>query len=146
MIKEIYFGLDLGSKTCGLAVSDGLGMFAHPVTTLQFKPNDYETCIELLKPWVEKYQVKGFVLGFPKSLNNSISQRAQITLEFKELLEEVFHLTVELIDERFTTAASHKMLISMNKKRNQRKEIIDQAAAVEILQTYLDQLRFKNGK
>lgn len=145
-VKPILCGLDLGSKTCGIAVSDGLGMLAHPVTTLRFSHEDYEACLELLAPIVSQYQVAQFVLGFPKSLNNVISKRAQVSEMFKASLEKAFGLPVQLVDERFTTVFSTKNLISLNKKRKERKEIIDQAAAVAILQSYLDQLKFKNGE
>ena len=86
------------------------------------------------------------MLGFPKSLNNAISKRAEISEMFKVRLEQTFGLPVHLVDERFTTAFSTRNLISLNKKRKERKEIIDQAAAVAILQSYLDQLKFKNGE
>lgn len=134
-------GLDLGSVTCGVAVSDGLGMYAHPFKTLSFA-GDLMDLINPLREIIEKEKISNIALGDPKMMNNDIGERAQISRDFKEILEKEFSLPVILIDERLTSLAANKQLISQDVSRKKRKKVIDQLAAVHILQTYLDQARF----
>lgn len=134
-------GLDLGSVTCGVAVSDGLGMYAHPFKTLSFA-GDLMDLIIPLREIIEKEKISNIALGDPKMMNNDIGERAQISRDFKEILEKEFSLPVILIDERLTSLAANKQLISQDVSRKKRKKVIDQLAAVHILQTYLDQARF----
>lgn len=134
-------GLDLGSKTCGVAISDGLGMYAHPLTTLKFDGN-LDELIAPLTEIIKKEKIKAIALGDPKMMNNDIGERAQISREFKSILEEQFGLEVYLIDERLTSMAANKQLISQDVSRKKRKQVIDQLAAVHILQTFLDQISF----
>lgn len=136
-------GLDLGSKTCGVALSDGLGMFAHPYETLRFE-GDLESLKPLLQRIIEKENVTAIALGFPKMMNNDVGERAQISQEFKSRLEKWFEVSVVLIDERLTTASATRNLIAQDVSRAKRKKIVDQVAAVEILQTYLDQRKYEN--
>ena len=89
-MKPICMGLDLGSKTCGIAVSDGLGLYAHPVTTIVFKSEYYEECLEQLIPIINEHKAEQIILGLPKMMNNDLGPRAQVSLMFKEMLEEVF--------------------------------------------------------
>ena len=137
-MKPICMGLDLGSKTCDISISDGLGLYAHPVTTILFKSEYYEECLVKLIPIIEEHKVEQIVLGLPKMMNNDLGPRAHISIMFKEMLEEVFSGKIILMDERLSTMSSHKSLIKSNKKRKDRKKVIDQVAAVEILQRYLD--------
>ena len=137
-------GLDLGSITCGVAISDGLGMYAHPLTTLKFEGN-LQDLIAPIKKIIEQEKISAIALGDPKMMNNDIGERAQISRDFKEMLEEAFALPVILIDERLTSLAANKQLISQDVSRKKRKQVIDQLAAVHILQTYLDQARFMEG-
>lgn len=134
-------GLDLGSVTCGVAVSDGLGMYAHPFKTLSFA-GELMDLINPLREIIEKEKISNIALGDPKMMNNDIGERAQISRDFKEILEKEFSLPVILIDERLTSLAANKQLISQDVSRKKRKKVIDQLAAVHILQTYLDQARF----
>lgn len=136
-------GLDLGSKTCGVALSDGLGMFAHPYETLRFA-GDLESLRPSLQTIIEKENVTAIALGFPKMMNNDVGERAQISQEFKELLETWFEMRVVLIDERLTTASATRNLIAQDVSRAKRKKVVDQVAAVEILQTYLDQRKYED--
>ena len=138
-------GLDLGSVTCGIAVSDGLGMYAHPLTTLTFEGNLMDL-INPLKEIIKKEKISKIALGDPKMMNNDIGERAQISRDFKVILEEEFSLPVILIDERLTSLAANKQLISQDVSRKKRKKVIDQLAAVHILQTFLDQARFMEEK
>lgn len=137
--KPIACGLDLGSKTCGVAVSDGLGFFAHPVTTLMYTHEDVTQLLDPLSNLIQDYKIEVFVLGLPKMMNNDLGPRAQFSIEFKELLEEEFKLPVVLMDERLSTLSSLKTLSKLEVKKKNRKKVIDQVAAVEILQRYLDQ-------
>ena len=137
--KPIACGLDLGSKTCGVAISDGLGLFAHPVTTLTFSHEDPNQLLEDLDQLIQEHKIEIFVLGLPKMMNNDLGPRAQISMEFKEVLEETFKLPVVLLDERLSTVSSLKKLSHLDVKKKKRKKVIDQVAAVEILQRYLDQ-------
>lgn len=137
--KPIACGLDLGSKTCGVAVSDGLGLFAHPVTTLLFSHEDVTQLLDDLSQLIDEYKIEVFVLGLPKMMNNDLGPRAQQSLEFKALLEETFKLPVILMDERLSTVSSLRTLSHLEVKKKKKKKVIDQVAAVEILQRYLDQ-------
>ncbi len=137
-------GLDLGSKTCGVAVADGLGMFAHPLETL-YHDNDLYALKDPLAKIIEKERVGVIALGFPKMMNNDVGERAQLSEEFKSLLEAWFDLEVVLIDERLTTAAATKQLISQDVSRKKRRKVVDQLAAVHILQSHLDRQRFLKG-
>lgn len=138
---ERIMGLDLGSRTLGIAVSDPLGMIARTVETFRFADDDYDAaCARAVQLAKELGAVK-FVLGLPKHMNGDVGIRGQISLDFKAKLEAVCGLPVILQDERLTTAAAERILISADVSRKKRKAVIDQMAAVQILQSYLDQKR-----
>lgn len=130
-------GLDLGSKTLGISVSDALGMIARAVDTVRFESDDYENAVIKLQPFLKEFQPETIVLGMPKHMNGDIGIRGEISLMFKEKLEAL-GMNVVLWDERLTTVAASKMLIAADVSRKKRKQIIDQMAAVQILQSYLD--------
>ena len=132
-----YLGLDLGTKTLGLALSDQLGMIATSYKILRHN-EDYDSLIPILKEVVEDNDVKALVLGLPKNMNNSIGERGEITLKFKEKLESAFNLPVYMQDERLTTRQAENLLISNDTSRKKRKKVIDSLAATIILQSYLD--------
>lgn len=138
-------GLDLGSKTCGVAISDALGMYAHPVETLYYT-DDMALLKEGLAAIITKERVKHIVLGYPKMMNNDVGPRAQISEEFKAMLESWFDIAVTLVDERLTSAAANRVLIDADISRKKRKKVVDQLAAVNILQSYLDRQRFLEGR
>ena len=137
-------GLDLGSRTCGIAMSDILGMIAHGVETFRFKPDDYLTCAKHVKEIVEKNEIETIVLGLPKHMNGDIGERGQISIEFKhdaanQQLEEMIEgINVILVDERLTTVVAENQLLFADVSRKKRKQVIDKMAAVAILQGYLD--------
>lgn len=132
-------GLDLGSVTCGVAISDDLQMFAHPVKTIRYQQGDVETLFYAIEDLLNEHQVSKVVLGLPKLLNGDLGPAAHRSIEFKEILEDnLENIEVVLMDERFSTLASQRTLISMDVSRKKRKQIIDQVAAVDILQNYLD--------
>ena len=130
-------GLDLGSRTCGVAVSDVMGMIARPVATIRFDEDDYENCLKQLETYLKEFQIKKIVLGLPKHMNGDVGIRGEISIAFKKRLEEM-GLEVVLRDERLTTVAANRRLISADVSRKKRKQVIDQMAAVGILQNYLD--------
>lgn len=131
-----YLGLDLGSKTCGVAISDRKGIIATSLEVIRYY--DYEDLFHQLELVVINRKVDAFVLGNPKNLDNSLSKRSEITIEFKELLEERFHKEVFLQDERLSTVEAENLLISNDTKRKNRKKVIDKIAAAIILQAFLD--------
>lgn len=132
-----YLGLDLGTKTLGLALSDPLGMIASSYKILRHDEN-YQSLIPLLKDEINKNKVEILVLGLPKNMNNSIGERGEIALKFKESLEKEFNLPVYMQDERLTTKQAESLLISNDTSRKKRKKVIDSLAATIILQSYLD--------
>lgn len=134
-------GLDLGSKTLGIAISDRTNFIASVYKTIFFKDEDYSSLIEPLREIIKNEEIGTLVLGLPKNMNNSLGTRAMITLEFKDMLEKEFGLPVIMEDERLTSVISNNILISANMSRNKRKKKVDGMAAVIILQGYLDKMR-----
>ncbi len=133
-----YLGLDLGSKTLGIAISDMTNTIASVYTTLYFKDEDYHSLILPLKDIILKENISELVLGLPKNMNNTLGERALITLEFKDMLEKEIHIPVNMEDERLTSVISNNVLIDANVSRKKRKKKVDGMAAVIILQGYLD--------
>lgn len=132
-----YLGLDLGTRTLGLAISDPLGIIATSYKILRHD-EDYDSLLPMLKEEIEKNHIEVLVLGFPKNMNNSVGERGEIALAFKEKLEEEFQLPVYMQDERLTTRQAESLLISNDTSRKKRKKVIDSLAATIILQSYLD--------
>ena len=128
-----YLGLDLGTKTLGLAISNGL--IATTLKTIRYE--DIDKLIIELEQIIKDNKIDCLVLGFPKNMNNTIGPRALETLEFKEKLESLNYL-VELQDERLSTVSAHNYMIEADMSRKKRKEKVDSLAATIILQTYLD--------
>lgn len=138
-----YLGLDLGTKTLGVAVSDKTGLIATSLTILRHD-NNYDFLIEKLKKIIIEKEIETIVLGLPKNMNNTIGERGEMVLSFKEKLEESTNLPVILEDERLTTKVAENILISADVSRKKRKKVIDKMAANVILQSYLD--RRNNGR
>lgn len=131
-----YIGLDLGSVTCG--VSRSSGFFAQPVKTIRFKPDDYDTCLDMVLEMMKEEKPDLIVLGYPLLENGDAGEKAQLCEQFGKFLEEESGIKVVLQDERYTTRDSQEFLISIDMSRKKRKKIIDQQAAVRILQYYMD--------
>jgi len=131
-------GLDLGSVTCGIALSDPMKMIARAKETYRFAEDDYEDCRDYVVSLIKKESVDEIVLGLPKHMNGDIGIRAQLCLDFKAMIEEKTDVKVFMWDERLTTVAASRILISADVSRKKRKKVIDQMAAVQILQSYLD--------
>lgn len=136
-----YLGLDLGTKTLGIAISDKTNIIASVYTTLYFNDEDYHSLIMPLKEIIEKEEISTLVLGLPKNMNNTLGERAQITLEFKDMVEKELNIPVIMEDERLTSVISNNVLIEANVSRKKRKKKVDGMAAVIILQGYLDKNR-----
>ena len=132
-----YLGLDLGTKTLGLAISDATGMIASSYGILRHN-EEYEKLVDMVGKVIEENDVKELVLGFPKNMDNSVGERGNIALKFKEMLEEAYNLPIHMQDERLTTVQAEHLLISNDTSRKKRKKVIDSVAATIILQSYLD--------
>ncbi|MCI5880174.1 MAG: Holliday junction resolvase RuvX [Bacillales bacterium] len=137
-----YLGLDLGTKTLGLSLSDVTGTIASTYKVIRFNENDFDILLPQIKEIVLKEGVGELVLGLPKNMNNTIGDRALVTIEFKEKLENYLNMKVNLMDERLSTVSAHNYMISADMSRKKRKEKVDALAANIILQSYLD----KKGK
>ena len=133
-----YLGLDLGTRTLGISISDVTHTIATSYKTLHFDDSDYDSVIKELESIIEDNEIGKIVLGYPKNMNNSIGDRALTTLEFKEKLESKFHIEVVMQDERLTTVEAHNYMIEADMSRRKRKVKVDALAANIILQTYLD--------
>lgn len=132
-----YIGLDLGSVTCGVSKSD-TGFLAEAVKTIRFERDNYDDALDKVEELLREYKPDVVVLGYPLLENGDAGPRAQLSEEFKKYLEDETGLKVVLQDERRTTKDSEEFLVAANVSRKKRKKIIDQQAAVRILQYYLD--------
>lgn len=138
-------GLDYGSKTMGVAISDALCLTAQGIETIQRKEeNKLRQTLARIEALVKEYEVEKIVLGFPKHMNNDIGERAEKSLELKAMLERRTGLEVIMWDERLTTVEAERTLIENKVRREDRKKYIDKIAAVFILQGYLDSIYMKH--
>ena len=142
MLKKKILGLDVGSKTVGIAISDLMGWTAQGLDTLQINESENQLGIDQLVQIVKKENVGTIVIGLPKNMNNSIGFRGEASLQYKEQLQESLP-TVKLImwDERLSTMAAERSLLEADVYRQKRKKVIDKMAAVFILQGYLDSIQ-----
>lgn len=142
MVGDRILGLDFGSKTVGVAVSDPLLITAQGVEIVRRKSeNKLRQTIARIEEIIVEYQVKTIVLGLPKNMNNSEGERVEKTKEFKETLERRTGLPIILWDERLTTVAADRAMIESGIRREDRKKYVDEIAAIFILQGYLDYLK-----
>lgn len=131
-------GLDVGTRTVGVAISDALGWTTQGIETIKIHEENEEFGMERLGELIREYTVTEVVIGYPKNMNNSIGPRAEASERFAQLVNKTFDLPVVLWDERLTTMAADRMLIDADVSRKKRKQVIDKMAAVMILQGYLD--------
>ena len=137
-------GLDLGTKTLGLALSDRTNTIASPFKTIHYTA--YPELIKELETIVTEKEISLFVLGYPKNMNNSLGFATERTDQFKNILESHFTIPIVLIDERLSTVEAENVLIEIDTKRKKRKKVIDSYAAAIILDTYLKkESREKSG-
>lgn len=139
-------GLDFGSKTVGVAISDPLLITAQGIETIERKEeNKLRRTLARIEELIVEYGIEEIVLGLPKNMNNSIGVRAELTMEFKDKLERRTGIPVVLWDERLTTVAAGRVMIEAGVRREHRKEHLDRIAACFILQGYLDYRKNKES-
>ena len=132
-----YLGLDLGSRTLGIAMSDATGTIASSYKTIRHN-EDYKHLVNVVRDIVKDEDISAIVLGFPKNMNNTIGPRGELSLEFKDKLEKVISVPVYLQDERLSTKSATDILIEGNVYKKKKKKVVDSVAATIILQSYLD--------
>lgn len=133
-----YLGLDLGSKTLGIAISDKTNTIASIYKTIFFENIDYDNLIAELDNIILENNITTIILGYPLNMNNTIGERAEISIKFKKKIEDELSIPVILMDERLTSVISNNVLIEANVSRKKRKKKVDGMAAVVILQSFLD--------
>lgn len=134
-------GLDLGTTTCGMAVSDPSEILASGIETFRFEPNNFNLPLDYVKNYIDNNKIGRIVLGYPKNMDGSIGFQGQIVLDFKNRLEQMTSVEIVLWDERLTTRMVTQAMISGDMSRKKRKENVDRLAATVILQSYLDSKR-----
>ena len=132
-----YLGLDLGTKTLGVAITDKTKTIARVLKVIHFKNEDYDTALKEVIKIVEEYDIKKIALGLPKNMNNSYGFASERSLKFKEKLEELIDIPIILIDERLSTIEAENILLSADISREKRKKVIDGIAAEIILETLI---------
>ncbi len=132
-----YLGLDLGSKTLGVALSES-GVIAYAISTYRFAENNYEAAADIVAKLVKENTTDVVVLGFPKHMNNDVGIRGKISEDFKRLIEARCEVEVVLWDERLSTQTALRAMIKGSERRKSQKQKKDELAAVVILQNYLD--------
>ena len=132
-----YLGLDLGTKTLGVAISDKTNSIASPLTTLRFNNEDYESLIPPLRDIITDNNITTIVLGLPKNMDSSLGFAAQRSKNFKTIIEKNIKIDVVLEDERLTSVMAHNILSDNGKKTIHHKKVVDEVAATLILEDYL---------
>ena len=136
--------MDFGSRTVGVAISDPLGITSQGIEIIRRERESMlRHTLSRLEELIVEYQVEEIVLGFPKNMNDTVGERAQKSLAFKDKLERRTGLPVTMWDERLTTVAADRAMIEAGIRRENRKEYVDKLAAVFILQGYLDSLQHR---
>ena len=131
-----YLGLDLGSRTLGVSISDATGFIASSLTTIRHN-EEYNKLLDEVVNLVNENKIDAIVLGFPKNMNNTIGPKGELSIEFKEKLESRLDIPIYLQDERLTTKTATDTLIQGNVRRKDRKKVVDSLAATIILQSFL---------
>ena len=139
-----YLGIDLGSKTVGLALSDITKTIATSYKKIFFDNEDYESTVPEIKSIIKENDVSKIILGLPKNMNNTLGERAMLTTKYKEMLEKETSLPVIFMDERLTSVISNNILIEADMSRKKRKKKVDSVAAQIILQDYLNKEKNEN--
>lgn len=136
-------GLDLGTRTLGISLSDVTKTIASSYATIRFPESDYEVLLPQIQKLVQEQNVDLIVLGFPKNMNNTVGDRGKTTIEFQQKLKEYLNIDVILQDERLSTVEATHYLLEADMSRKKRKTKVDYVAANIILQTYLDKEKGK---
>ena len=132
-----YLGLDLGTKTLGVAITDTTGLIARPLKVIHFPKEDYETALRELQNILDEYDISKIALGLPKNMDGTEGFASERSLKFKEMIESMTDIPVTLVDERLTTVLAENILLEADVSRKKRKSVIDGVAAVLILETLL---------
>jgi putative Holliday junction resolvase len=130
-------GMDLGTKTLGLAITDKSNTIASPLKVIHYDGIDFNPVINEIASISRQYDVDTFVLGLPKNMNNSMGFAAERSMNFKKILDAALNVNTILVDERLSTVEAENILINNDMRRNKRKQVIDGVAAMIILDTYL---------
>jgi len=136
-----YLGLDLGTRTLGIAISDLTHTIATTYKTIRYEEEDYNFLINELSEIIKTENISKIILGLPKNMNNTLGESAVRCLNFKELIQSSLNIEVIMQDERLTTVEATNYMIEANVSRKKRKKKIDSLAANIILQSYLDRKR-----
>lgn len=136
-----YLGLDLGTKTLGVSLSDRLGLIVSTYKTIRFNENDYESALNQLEEIISEFKVEKIVLGLPKNMNNSLGFASERSMNFKKMIEEKYKIEVILQDERLSSVEANNIMIKNDTSRKKRKKSVDSLAANIILQSYLDKIK-----
>ena len=131
-------GLDLGTKTLGISLSDRLGLIASTYKTIRFSENDFESALNSLEEIINEFEIKKIVLGLPKNMNNSLGFASERSLNFKKMIEDKYDVEVIMQDERLSSTEANNIMIQNDISRKKRKKSVDSLAANIILQSYLD--------
>lgn len=132
-----YLGLDLGTKTLGIAISDKTNTLASPLKTLRFNDGDYESIIPKLIEIIKSNDITEIALGLPKNMNSSEGFAAERSKGFSELLEKHLDIPITFIDERLSSVEAHNILMNLGKNNQKRKKVVDEIAATIILENFL---------
>lgn len=144
-MKKKAMGLDLGTRSCGIAVSDALGI-AHGYEEFRFQEGAYRQCLKHVIELLHQLGIDEVALGYPLNMDGSAGERAQSAERFKsQLLDEDPNLKITLVDERLTTVMATNRLLEADISRKKRHAVIDKQAAIVILQSYLDRKEFENA-
>jgi len=138
-----YIGLDLGTRTLGISISDKDGIIATSYTVIRHN-EEYEKLVEEVKKIVIEHNIDKIVLGLPKNMNGTIGEKGELSYKFKDMLEKNINVEVYLQDERLTSVEANKMLINNDTSRKKRKKVVDSVAATIILQSFLDKKSKEN--
>ncbi|RIW37633.1 Holliday junction resolvase RuvX [Bacillus salacetis] len=131
-------GLDVGSKTVGVAVSDAMGWTAQGIETISINEDQSQFGLQRVEELIKEYEVEKVVIGFPKNMNNTVGPRGEASQKYAKLVEDKLSIPTILWDERLTTMAAERILLEADVSRKKRKKVIDKMAAAFILQGYLD--------
>lgn len=131
-------GLDVGSKTVGVAISDELGLTAQGIETIQINEEENEYGLSRIAKLIQEYEIEKIIIGFPKNMNGTIGPRGEAVIQFAERVKKEFQLPTILWDERLSTMAAERILLEADVSRKKRKKVIDKMAAMMILQSFLD--------
>lgn len=140
-----YLGIDLGSKTIGVAISDAFGWTAQGLTTIKWNESDIYSADKEMGSIIKENNAEKVIVGLPKNMDGSLGERAKLSEKYAHHIEKVHQLPTELWDERLSTMAAERALLEADMSRKKRKKVIDKVAAVMILQGYLDNHQMNRG-